>query len=133
MNQEKINSEPINELPPVDGGNEYMVNETAAVKKVEQGSVSSAQPVSAPLNNVQDPAQGSSQQSAGQQPQTTQVSTPSIADDEDLIEKEWVDSAKRIVGQTKGDPHAQSEGINAIKTDYKKKRFNIDNELGKAS
>ena len=71
-------------------------------------------------------------QAAVQQATTvTQVHTPSIADDEDLIEKEWVESAKRIMSQTKGDPHAQSESITEVKKDYKKKRFNIDNELGK--
>lgn len=47
-----------------------------------------------------------------------------IADDLDLIEKEWVDRAKRVVEQTRTDPYTQSEEINHIKTEYQHKRFN---------
>jgi hypothetical protein len=50
--------------------------------------------------------------------------TPQIADDVDLIEKEWVEKAKQIVNQTKEDPNLQSTEIDKFKTDYIKKRFN---------
>ena len=52
--------------------------------------------------------------------------TPQIADDTDLIEKEWVERAKRIVEHTKHDPHQQTKEMNAMKADYLKKRYNKD-------
>ncbi len=52
--------------------------------------------------------------------------TPAIADDADLIEKEWVVKAKHIVEQTKNDPHLRNQEINKIKADYIKKRYNKD-------
>lgn len=49
---------------------------------------------------------------------------PQIADDTDLIEKEWVDKAKQIVEQTAQDPYLQNKEINKVKMDYLKKRYN---------
>ncbi len=49
-----------------------------------------------------------------------------IADDSDLIEKEWVLRAKSIVAQTKDDPNLQNKEVNKIKADYMKKRYNKD-------
>ncbi len=54
---------------------------------------------------------------------------PQIADDTDLIEKEWVEKAKQIVEQTAHDPHAQIQAINRVKVDYLKKRYNKDVKL----
>jgi hypothetical protein len=55
--------------------------------------------------------------------------TPQIADDTDLIEKEWVDRAKRIVEHTRNDPHQQTKEMSAMKADYLKKRYNKDLKL----
>lgn len=52
--------------------------------------------------------------------------SPMIADDTDLIEKEWVDKAKQLVEQTKNDPFKQNQEINKIKATYIKKRYNKD-------
>lgn len=49
-----------------------------------------------------------------------------IADDTDLIEKEWVTRAKAIVMHTKDDPHTQNREMNKVKADYLKKRYNKD-------
>lgn len=49
---------------------------------------------------------------------------PQIADDVDLIEKEWVDKAKELVNRTKDDPRQQNIELGKIKADYIKKRFN---------
>jgi hypothetical protein len=57
---------------------------------------------------------------------TTSDATPSMADDADLIEKEWVIKAKAIVERTKDDPHQQNTEISHIKADYLKKRYNKD-------
>ncbi|MEI6480767.1 MAG: hypothetical protein WCO19_00505 [Candidatus Saccharibacteria bacterium] len=51
---------------------------------------------------------------------------PVIADDADLIEKEWVTRAKMIVAKTKDDPREQNKEINKFKADYLKKRYNKD-------
>lgn len=50
--------------------------------------------------------------------------TPSIADDIDLIEKEWVEKAKEIVDKTRDNPYLQNKAIGEIKVDYIKKRYN---------
>jgi len=57
------------------------------------------------------------------------VAIPAIADDADLIEKEWVDRAKRIVEHTKHDPYTQNKHMNVMKADYLKKRYNKDIKL----
>lgn len=53
-----------------------------------------------------------------------EVDAPEIADDNDLIEKEWVNKAKNIIEKTKNDPHQQSDAITLFKADYIKKRYN---------
>lgn len=68
---------------------------------------------------------------ASQDDHTAQVqqlagASPQIADDTDLIEKEWVEKAKEIVEKTRDNPYLQNKAINEIKTDYIKKRYNKD-------
>ena len=55
---------------------------------------------------------------------STTTSTPPIADDNDLIEKEWVLKAKEIVAKTKNDPYNQNKEMNVVKADYMQKRYN---------
>ncbi len=79
-------------------------------------------PLPAPLNvpepnPVAMPTQGSV---------PTPVPAPVIADDSDLIEKEWVQRAKQIVAATKDDPFKQNKELNRFKADYLKKRYNKD-------
>ena len=52
--------------------------------------------------------------------------TPLVADDADLIEKEWVIKAKQIVAATSEDPYTQNREISKFKADYLKKRYNKD-------
>ena len=64
---------------------------------------------------------------------TTQQSSaiddnPIVAGDVDLIEKEWVDKAKKIIAVTKGRPYEQAKAIALLQADYLKKRHN--RELG---
>lgn len=49
--------------------------------------------------------------------------TPAVAADEDLIEKEWVDSAKKIIETTKDDPYARERQVNKLQVDYLQKRY----------
>lgn len=50
-------------------------------------------------------------------------SNPAVADDVDVIEKEWVEKAKSIVTKTRHDPHAQSVELTHMKHDYMRKRY----------
>jgi hypothetical protein len=49
--------------------------------------------------------------------------TPAVAADEDLIEKEWVDSAKKIIETTKDDPYSRERQVNKLQVDYLQKRY----------
>lgn len=62
---------------------------------------------------------------------TTQTADSPLTDDSDLIEKEWVDKAKRIVEQNREDPYKQSEELTVVKADYMQKRFNKTIKLNK--
>ncbi len=54
---------------------------------------------------------------------------PLAAADEDLVEKEWVDKAKKIVGQTKNDPYSQEKEVSKLQADYLKKRYGKELKL----
>lgn len=49
--------------------------------------------------------------------------SPVIADDVDLIEKEWVDKAKTIVNEHKHDPYNQEKEVGQLQADYLQKRY----------
>lgn len=53
---------------------------------------------------------------------------PLVANDDDLIEKEWVDKAKQIVAQTKDDPYRREQEVGKLQADYLLKRYG--KELG---
>ena len=62
---------------------------------------------------------------------TTQQSdsdSPQVAGDEDLIEKEWVDKAKKIISDTRDDPYRREQEVGKLQSDYLKKRYG--KELG---
>ena len=61
---------------------------------------------------------------------TTLGISPLTANDDDLIEKEWVDKAKKIVTDTQNDPHQREKEVSRLQVDYIKKRFG--RELGVA-
>lgn len=49
---------------------------------------------------------------------------PSVAADEDLIEKEWVEKAKKVIAETKHDPYLQEQAVSKLQADYLQKRYN---------
>lgn len=51
---------------------------------------------------------------------------PATASDEEVIEKEWVDKAKKIITQTKDDPYKQEKEVSKLQADYLKKRYGKD-------
>lgn len=60
---------------------------------------------------------------------TTPGLTAKVIDDGDLIEKEWVDRAKKIVEANRDDPYKQSEELTVVKADYLKKRYDKNIKL----
>jgi hypothetical protein len=90
------------------------------------GSASVHQP-SAANPPVHQPAQDNQAQ-----PQVQMSAAPLTADDNDLIEKEWVVRAKEIVSSTRQDPYQQNRSIMRLRADYLKKRYNKDVDIGKA-
>jgi hypothetical protein len=57
------------------------------------------------------------------QAQNATITSPLVAADEDLIEKEWVDKAKEIILHTKDDPHTRTQKVNELQRDYLQKRY----------
>lgn len=54
--------------------------------------------------------------------------SPLIASDDDLIEKEWVDKAKRIIADTHNNPYQREHAVSELQIVYLKKRYG--KELG---
>jgi hypothetical protein len=81
-----------------------------------------------PTVPVQSGASGEGQPAAagqaGNAPGRPMVATPAVADDGDVIEKEWVMKAKRIVDQTRQDPYKQTKELHKFRAEYMKKRYN---------
>ncbi|MBH1980080.1 hypothetical protein I8H83_04710 [Candidatus Saccharibacteria bacterium] len=48
---------------------------------------------------------------------------PTTANDDDDIEKEWVDRAKQVIIQTKDNPYAREKAIGELQRDYLSKRY----------
>ena len=71
--------------------------------------------------------------STGQQTATlpTDDGVPISANDDDLIEKEWVDKAKKILAETKDDPYRRESEVNKLQIEYIRKRYG--REIGTAS
>lgn len=68
------------------------------------------------------------------QPTTSAIaddSTPATANDDDLIEKEWVDKAKKILAETRDDPYRRENEVSKLQVEYIRKRYG--REIGTAS
>lgn len=123
-----MNEQHVDALPPV------TPNQQAATEETQQGGEApvartgdqpagpvSGAPTSLPMTDpgavpAADPVAAA----------VASAAVPIIADDVDLIEKEWVEKAKQIVESTKDDPYQQNEAMSQMKADYLKKRYNRD-------
>jgi hypothetical protein len=56
-------------------------------------------------------------------PPSANPGAPASAEDVDVIEKEWVDQANKIIEQTKDDPYTEEEAVQALQVDYLQKRY----------
>lgn len=120
MNPQNQTTSDSSQLPPIPGqGDALMPVASSPSDKVPQDLNSMPQqPVSQPIPPIPS--------SQGAPKATKSPHAPSIADDNDLIEKEWVNKAKLIVAKTKDDPREQSKELYKYKADYIKKRYNKD-------
>lgn len=89
----------------------------------EQAAGSAAQAMPMPVIPLPAPPAIPVMTQPGVVSNTSSSSTPPIADDGDLIEKEWVNKAKQIVDRTRDDPYRQSEQLTGVKVDYMQKRY----------
>jgi hypothetical protein len=55
--------------------------------------------------------------------------TPTIANDDDIIEKEWVNKSKKIVTATKGDPYQREQEVSKLQAQYIQKRYGKEVKL----
>ena len=109
-------------------GNQEKSFEQYGTQSIEQGKQPPATPA-LPVVDAVSLAQPIPRDPAS--PQTTQTDddvvmagVPSIAGDDDLIEKEWVDKLKSLIALTEGNPHERARVIAQLQADYLKKRYN---------
>ena len=116
--------------PRIDGG-ELVVPEPEKQSSVEAGELlkQASQAVSYATQDDSTLILADDQQQPVALPTTPASDSPAIADDVDVIEKEWVQKAKTIVSQTKDDPHKQSVELTKFKHDYMSKRYGKDIKL----
>ncbi|MCU0667081.1 MAG: hypothetical protein MUF85_00475 [Patescibacteria group bacterium] len=86
----------------------------SAANDAVQQAMASVQPVATQaLANDDDSTQSTSSLSG----------TSLIAQDSDIIEKIWIDMAKKIVAETIGDPHSKTKKLTGLKKNYLEKRY----------
>lgn len=112
-------SEHIPVLPTPEGGLD------AGLEKVEQNAEARAAAANAVYQGV--PIAVPAAPSVSTQPTND---SPIVAGDEDVIEKEWVDKAKKIILETKDDPFGRTAKVNDLQKEYLMKRYS--KELGQS-
>ena len=119
-------------LPPEQYRDSEPVIEAPRLSPEMSPEQSAEQPQSAPAQPALDPSQIALPTPVDPQAQTSSSAstddTPQAAADDDLIEKEWVDKAKKIIAETRDDPHKQEKEVSRLQADYLRKRYG--KELG---
>jgi hypothetical protein len=82
-----------------------------------------APPVQMPIFDAAAPAPAATS--------TTQGGMKTVLKDDDLIEKEVVERAKRVIADTHDDPYKQTEELSVLKNDYMQKNYNKPLKLNK--
>lgn len=116
------------DVSPVESG-QASVTEKGTHEKMPQNPTDALSQLQATPMSSSPAAQAASQAASDDhavQAKQLAGAAPQIADDADLIEKEWVEKAKEIVEKTRENPYLQNKAINEIKADYIKKRYNKD-------
>lgn len=115
-------------LPPVNPESTLQNIETSNEKVVEQAEVRQAHERLS-QNAVQSATVTTLPQVNPIAPTTddntddTKVVNPTTASDDDIIEKEWVNKAKKVVADTKGNPYLREKEVSKLQADYLQKRY----------
>lgn len=110
----------LGELSPSVEAPRYSNNEALERRLAQQVEVASQVSAQPPASSL--PAPVAIPQPS--QPQDSNSTTaPLVAGDEDLIEKEWVDKAKKIIAETKDDPHRREAEVSKLQIEYVRKRY----------
>ena len=59
------------------------------------------------------------------------TNTPAVAEDNDMIEQEWVAAVKKTLEQYKDDPYLLSRAMTTLRQDYLQKRYGRTVEAAK--
>lgn len=116
------------ELPAPTKGVEIF-NPSSSEKPERESIVNEVEKNADPSQNIQKASSAISVSVPVQQvQQVTSVSDSSSqsslkAEDVDVIEKVWVDKAKKVINDTRNDPRQQNIEISKVKADYLKSRF----------
>ena len=119
-------NEGMGNVMPVAGSGEIF--SASAPEMGEKGSAEKAaegEPVAQqgmPIITVPAPTSADDTSSAGHVDITGD--NPETARDTGKIEKEWVNRARKIITETKDDPHERDDQVRDLKADYMQKRFN---------
>lgn len=90
----------------------------------ERAPVPAAPPAAGPpLSAIPLPGSAPTAPPAAAGSVTPALPTTPVIDDDDRVEKVWVEKAKQIVEHTRDDPHKQSQELTVFKADYMKKRY----------
>jgi hypothetical protein len=118
------------QAPVYSGGLEYdpqlSVEGTREILPAPVGMPAAQGQVLDPVSQPVSPSTGTVQPLQGVQPIGAQSDAHLIAEDIDVIEKEWVDRARKIIALTATDPYTEAKEMSKLKATYIKKRFNKD-------
>lgn len=98
-------------------------NPEAAATRAEVAPAQTAAPVATQPVQAQPVAAQATASSTPASQDNDAAGSPAVADDVDVIEKEWVDKAKKIVATTKDNPYQQEKEVSKLQADYLMKRY----------
>ncbi|MBI3984087.1 hypothetical protein HY346_02195 [Candidatus Microgenomates bacterium] len=132
---EGINTPPVEAAPPApaiestpegSGGPEQAppTPEKAVERAPERAETSPQAGQAVVLPPVVPPVMADDQTTDGQaRDDDAKSDMPLVAEDVDVIEMEWVNKAKKIINETKDDPHTQEKEVERLQREYLKKRY----------
>lgn len=101
---------------------ERMPEQSMEQRQSSEQSMPSLPPPVLPTISLPEPTV----QQGAAQPVSAVSQSPLTANDDDLIEKEWVDKAKKIINETKDDPYLREKQVGDLQADYLMKRYGHD-------
>ncbi len=112
------------EMAPRPFNPETDAGESVEHKEYQAEAASAAESIHAPPVAVPAPVVSSppTDDAIATLPQV-QDDTPATANDNELIEKEWVDKAKKVIAETKDDPYRREQEVSRLQADYLLKRY----------